>query len=104
MIVRCPEKTDRLINELYQVIAVIRPIVLIKRGLSNIFFKIQGRRWCIEEQFQTTSANINELTVYVKDVVTYTTGGTICVGKVNSFYMKVGIMIMYCYESFRNLI
>ena len=49
--------------------------LIILKNCKLILLKNQGRRWCIEDQFQTTSAKINAVTVYVKDVVTYTVGG-----------------------------
>ncbi|XP_028406805.1 uncharacterized protein LOC114529248 [Dendronephthya gigantea] len=61
---RYPEKTDRLIKQLYQ-----------------------GRKWHIAGQLQTSSATINGRTYYVKDLVIYK-NGDVCHGKINRFFMK----------------
>ena len=58
------------------------------------FNAFQGRKWCIDEQFQTTSASVSGKTFYVKDLVEYKIDETIRYGIIDGFYMKVLILLM----------
>ena len=50
---------------------------------------MQGRKWQIEDQLQTTSASINGKTIYVKDLVVVKVDVITFHGKINGFFMKV---------------
>ena len=49
----------------------------------------QGRKWRIAEQFQTTSATVNDNTVYVGDIIKYTNNDVVSYGRVETFFSKV---------------
>ncbi|CAB4016525.1 Hypothetical predicted protein [Paramuricea clavata] len=65
-IARYPEKTQNIIEEMYQ-----------------------GRKWHICEQFHTTSATVHNKTIFVDDVIQYTSRqGNRAYGKVQNFFAQ----------------
>lgn len=62
----------------------------LRRPPFTYFINSQGRTWHISEQFHTTSATVNNITVYVGDVAQYRSREQgISYGKVQTFFSKV---------------
>ena len=54
-----------------------------------LYFISQGRKWRIAEQFQTTSATVNNNTIYVGDIIQHSNNGVASYGRVKTFFSKV---------------
>jgi hypothetical protein len=50
---------------------------------------LQGRKWHICDQFQSTSATINGNTIFVGDVIEFGRDNIKAIGKVQKFYAQV---------------